>query len=1061
MRKFLTLLAGGILFCALAFGQAKTVSGRVTDSKGNPVPFATIKVKGSRQGVSADQNGNYSISVKPGDILVISSTDITTKEVTVGDAATLNVSVDQADAELSEVVVTALGIKREKKALGYAAQEVKGENLNFTNNVDVSTALAGKVAGVRLLGSPSSTFDNAGVMIRGVQGLSLTPALFILDGTPVDQNAVSMESVESVTVLKGAAATALYGQRGANGVVVMTSKKGKRGAGSSVDFKTSASFENVALLPKYQNEYAGGYSSARNAPSSSFTQDGWYKFKYNASRHPADWAAFDGQYILEYGADESWGPKIDGTSQYRPWYSWYPGENFGKLATMVAQPDNVKDYFETGRNLTNSISFTNSGSNYNFRMGYMNQDRTLVLPNTKRQLHQLSLNGIYDISSRLSLSTDVSYTYDDRFGQPYETYRNDGLNVTQNFNQWFQRQLDMKGMRRYREPDGRVNSWNIGDPNGTGDFDVLLAPQYWDNPYYIAYEAYGTGRTNRLVGNVGLTAELAKGLKWYSYVRKSSYNAVSDFRRGTGGLELDAYQNATDAFNEMNYETNLGYVKKFGDISLDGYVGGNIRKSLRELNYMGTNGGLSVPNWFNIRASKATPTYTNDMSRFLVRSLYGKASIGYKNFLFLDGTLRNDWSSSLPSTDNSYLYYSVTGSFVFSDLMKGGIKDWLTFGKVRVAYASVGSDIGFAEVNTALTGRQPFSGTPAVTVGDIYRSGRIRPALSKSFEVGTELKFFNRLGVDFAYYKNNNIDQIINVDVSNASGFNQVQINAGKIQSTGWDLTLTGDILSDRNKNWQMIFNLGSNTTKVVELADGLDVYLYDGSGDERLEHRVGREWGTLIGRKYKVDPKNGKTVLFASGLPDYVTNQEIGSVLPDFTGGLINNFRYKNFELSFSIDFQKGGMFRSVTRRYLEGAGLAAETVGVNDKGNDIRMYPSLGGGVRMDGSDGNGADRTVYIPARNYYYTAAQRDTRNFVYDASYVKLREVRLGYNFPASVANKLYAKNANFSVFVSNAWLIYAESKDLGIDPSELEASWTEGGQLSSTRQIGAALKLTF
>ncbi|KIC92417.1 SusC/RagA family TonB-linked outer membrane protein [Flavihumibacter sp. ZG627] len=1065
MRKILSLLSLGMLCCALSFGQAKTVSGRVTDDKGNPVPYATVKLKGSKQGVSADQNGNYTISVKPGDILVISSTDIVPKEVTVGDAIVLNVQVQQNDAALSEVIVTALGLKREKKALGYAAQEVSGENLTFSNNVDVSSALAGKVAGVRLLGSPSSTFDNANIMIRGVQGLGLTTPLYVLDGTPVDQNAVSMDNVESITVLKGAAATALYGQRGAAGVVVLTSKKGKRNSGSTIDVKSSISFEKVSILPEYQNSYAGGYSSALSNPAQygGYMDDqGWYKFLYDPSIHPAEWAGWDGQNILEYGADESWGPKIDGTTQYRPWYSWYPGENFGKTEVIRAQPNNVKDYFETGRNLTNSVAFNNSGASHTFRLSYLNQDRKLILPNTKRQLHQLGMNGIYDISSRVSISTDMQYTLDERTGQPFETYRNDGLNVTQNFNQWFQRQLDIKGMKNYREPDGRVNSWNIGDPNTTGDINAITTPQYWDNPFFIANEAYGTSRTHRLVGNVGLTVEILKGLKWYSYVRKSSYNSVNDFRRGTGGLELDAYSQSQDQNNEMNYETNLGYVKKFGNISFDGYIGGNIRKSKREWQSMSTNGGLSVPNWFNIRASKEKANYFNDLDQRMVRSVYGKASFGFKNFLFLDVTARNDWSSALPLDNNSYFYPSVTTSFVFSDLLQGDIKDWLTFGKLRLAYASVGSDIDYAQVNTDLVGGAPFAGTPIVTTGNIYRSGRVTPALAKSYEAGLELKLFRKLGVDFTVYQNDNTDQIINVDVSATSGFNQAQVNAGLIRAKGWDLTLTGDILSDRNKAWQVSFNLAQNKSEIVELAEGLNTYLYSTTwNDTRLEHRVGKQWGTLVGRKYRIDPKNGKVIIGTNGVPQYDINQEIGNVLPEFTGGFVNNFRYKAFDLSFSIDFQKGGMFYSTTRMFLEGTGLAAETVGVNDKGNDIRSFPSLGGGVRVDGSDGNGGDRTVYVPARRHYYTNLQRDANSFVYDASYVKLREVRLGYNLPSNITKKVMVKDANFSVFVSNAWLIYAETKDLGIDPSELESSWTEGGQLTATRQIGASLKLTF
>jgi len=1072
MRKLASLLAVLLLFTALAFGQSRLITGQITDDKGIPIPFASILIKGTSKGVVADDNGFYKIQASTGDVLVITATGVASTQATVGSGNSVAISM-QKTGVLDEVVVTALGVKREKKALGFATQSVAGENLTFSNGVDVSNALAGKVAGVKLYGSPSSSFDNAAIVIRGPKGFGVSSPLFVLDGNIVGQETINMDNIDDVSVLKGGAATALYGVRAANGVVMLTSKKGKRGQGTSVEVKTGVSFENISMIPKYQNEYAGGYSSAATAPYSGGYMDnnGWYKFVYDPSIHPASWAAWDGQNILEYGADESWGPKIDGTTQYRPWYSWYEGDpRFGTTEAITAHPNNIKDFFKQGRTISNSVALASNGTNYNVRLSYSNQDRTLVQQNTKRMLHQIGVNGSYDISKRVSFSSDIQFSYDDRLGQPFETYRNDGLNILQGFNQWFQRQLDIKGMKNYYAPDGRVNSWNIGDPNGTADLVEITTPQYWDNPWFVAANSYQTSKVQRLSGNIGINVELIKGLKWNAFVRRYSNIGEGDSRKGTGGLEQDYYGINQYQNTEMNYETNLLYKNKFGEFSVDGMVGMNIRKNRNEGLNMNTNGGLTVPNYFNINASKDKATYSNYLERTQVWSHYARATVGFRNYLFLDATIRRDQSSTLPEANNAYVYPSGALSFVFSDLLKSSsVGNWLSFGKLRGGIAQVGSDIGFAQVNTSLTAGTPFAGTPSVYYGNTLRNGDIKPSLQTSYEVGTELKFFNKFGVDFSYYHNINEDQILDVSVPGASGFSAVQLNAGKIVNKGWELVLSANLTKGKDFGWDASFNISKSDNKLIELARGLQTYLYSTTwNNTRVEHRVGEEWGVLIGRKWNIDPKNGLPIIGTNGVPTYTTGNVAGNILPDFTGGFLNTFRYKFLDLSFSIDYQKGGQFFSTTRMFNLGTGLSAETVGINDKGNDIRSFPSLGGGVKMVGSDGNGNERIVYVSARRYYYTNLQRDISNFLYDATYVKMREIRLGFTAPQSLAQKIKAKGANFSVFVSNPWLIYAESKDFGIDPSEiegrtdrLEVGWQEGGQLSQTRQVGFSLKLTF
>ena len=1058
----------------MALAQTTTVTGKISDAKGAPVESATVKEKGTSNATTADANGLFKITVKQNAVLQISATGFASFEVSAAKASkiTLQESVDN----LSEVVVTALGVKREKKALGYSVQEVKGENLTIAKSTDVSTSLAGKVAGIQVVGSPSSAFDNGSILIRGVTGLGPQEPIFVVDGTITNQAGVLMDNVENLSVLKGPAATALYGQRAANGAVVITTKRGTRKKFSGVEVNLGATFEKIALLPPYQNEYAGGYSSSytnKNSLGTGYLDDkGYYIFNYDPTVHPASWASFQGQKMLEYGADESWGPKIDG-SQYRAYWSWYPGKEFGQLTPMVAQPNNVKDFFQTGLNLNNSVAFTSGGESHNFRLTYGNQQRTLVVPNANRDQHQISLNGSFDVGKKMTISTDVTYTTYATKGAPAEGYDLSGLNITQNFNQWFQRQLDMDRMKQYREADGSLNSWNIGDPNATSDFSSYGLPQYWDNPYFVVNENYTTQKNNRLVGNLGFTYKFNNHLSLQSNARMNSYYNENTGRMATGSLTLPYYRQSQNQYKEMNYEANLIYKNKFGAFSVDGLAGGNIRRNNYSQMSLATEGGLSSPNYFDIAASVSRPSYSRGYEKKIVNSFYGKASVGYKDFIFVDATLRNDWSSALPEANNSYLYPSVSTSFIFTEFLK---TSWLSYGKLRASYASVGSDLGAHSLDLAINNGSFYGSNASVSIGNQFKGGGIRPALTKAYELGIELKLFKKIGFDATVYQNNNTDQILGVDVSPASGFSTAQINAGNIVSQGIELSLNGKPIETKNFVWETSINWAKNRNEIKELAPGINTYLYATNRyDTRLEHRVGGQWGTYYGRKWRTDPTSGKTLIDATGQPLYDINKEIGTVLPKFTGGLFNTFRYKNFDLAFSIDFQSGGLFYSETRNFNSGTGLSQETVGVNDKGNDWRDYPGTystttgnagNGGIRIPGVFANGAlvgkENNRYISARAYWYTARQRDASNVLLDASFIKLREVRLGYSIPASVLKKMpFAKSANFGVILQNAWLIWATTKQWGIDPSELEVFYREGGQLSSTRQLGVNLRVTF
>lgn len=1064
MKKLLQSLLLLLFVSFQAIAQERTVTGTVSDkTDGSPLPGVSVKVKGGTNGTSTAADGKFSLKVPSGtSTLVFTYIGYKTVESQIPSSNSISISLAADETQLGEVIVTALGETREKKSLGYSVQEVKGESLTVAKSVDISSSLAGKIAGVQLQGSPSSTFDNANVIIRGISGLDAANPLFVVDGTPTLQENVIMDNVETITVLKGPAATALYGNRAGAGVVVITSKKGSKTGKPVVDVNLSSSLEDLYILPKYQNSYAGGYSSNSVSPGTTYDNDGFYLFKYDPAVHPTSWSSFNNQRILDYGADESWGPLING-QDYRPYYSWYQGEDFGKLTPLTAQPNNITDFFNTGKTFNNSVAVSGGSEAMVYRLSYNNLSRSLTIPGANRNQHQLALNTTLNISKKLTVSTDINYTTRNTKGKPKEGYSLDGLNVTQNFNQWFQRQLDMKRLKNYRNADGTLNSWNIGDPNATGDPSLYLQPQYWDSPYFIVNENYGTDVDNRIVANMGFKYKINDIFNVTSYVRMDYNNGNGNFKTANGGLQLPAYSTYQLLKNEMNYEANLNFKKGFGNFSLDGFVGANIRTNKNDELKNATTGGLTFPNFFDISASVTRPKTETIYSAKEVRSIYGKASFGYKAFLYVDATLRNDWSSALPVENNSYLYPSVSTSIVFSELLKGKITDVISFGKIRGGFAQVGSDLDPYKVDIAIANGFIYGSNPSASIGDQFRTGKVLPALTKSFEVGAEMRFLkDRVGFDFAYYVDNNTNQILGLNVAPASGFTTAQINAGNIQRKGWELSINGTPIRNDNFTWNASFNISKAQSIVKELASGLETYLYDTQrNDFRIENQVGKPWGQMVGRMVKVDAQGRTVYTSAAGTVDYTINNNLGSMMPDFTGGFYNSLSYKGIDLSFSLDFQKGGQFYSLTKMYGDGSGLTEATVGLNDKGNPIRQFPSLGGGVHITGVTSAGAPLDTYIAARRHFYTNLQRDTRNYLLSASYLKLREVRLGYTVPKRFLGNMPINRVNIGAIVNNAWLISAPAKQFGMDPSELEGFGKEGGQLSSTRSIGLNLRVGF
>lgn len=1035
-----------LVTCAvMAYGQTRPLTGQVNDSKGDPIPFATIKIKGSDIGAAADANGKFSINVPEGAVLLISATGYGTSEVSVGTGSSVS-AVLQGSGAMQEVVVTAMGVTRSKRAVGVAVQDIQGEKLLATKQTDLNTALAGRVAGVQILGGSGAKFGTSSVRIRGVNTLGTGNPLYVVNGIPTDARDVNMDDVENVSILKGPAATSLYGQRGSEGVIVITTKKGKRG-GFGLEFNHSTTFERVATLPKYQNEYGGGYY-----------QD-WYTFKYDPTKDDASLAGMDGAKYYDYFADESWGPKMDGTL-YAPWYAWDPEDpDYAKQKPFVAQPDNIRDFYQTGIAYNTNVAFSKVTDNSNTRVSFTNLSRTGVSPNSRQTKNWLSINNSIDLTKKFTLNTNINFVYENLFNVPTEGY---GTQTAGSFNQWFQRNLEMDKLKRYKRSDGSYTSWNVNGPRD-------LSPKYWDNPYTEVYENTTNNKRQRIYGTFGGTYKFNSHFKASVLARADVYNQNYDSRVASGTLNLDAFRTYENNTRELNFVGNVEYENEFGDLTLRAGAYAEQRTNYSYYVNQSTAGGLTIPNFYNIAASKNRPNTNNSSVRSEVRSAYGFASLGWKNFLFLDLNLRNDWSSALPVDNNSYLYGGVASSFVFSELIPQN--DILSFGKLRASIAQVGSDLGAYNVYQTYTVGTPYDTYPTLTVPNSIPNGLLKPALATSYEVGTELRFLrNRVRFDFNYYSRETKDQIINLTIPSTTGYSAALVNAGNITNSGIEINLGGTPVRTSDFTWDIDINLGYNRNKVKELygeSKNLVVnpggagasFGFVGTPAISVNARVGETYGMLIGTGYKRNDA-GKILVDDDGYPLLEQNKELGSILPDYTGGISNDITYRNFTLGFSFDFQKGGKLMSLTSMINAGSGLSHLTVGNNEKGNPKRNDVADGGGIRVDGiRESDGKVNEVYLDTKEYYQSVLASLWEEWVYDATFVKLREVRIGYNLPKRLISRLSLQSANFSIIAQNPWLIYSTVK--GIDPSQLQTPWMDTGQLPGTRTIGFNLKLQF
>jgi TonB-linked SusC/RagA family outer membrane protein len=1091
MKRILLLCLTAVFTLASVelWAQERTISGRVTSTEdGSPLPGVNVVLKGTTNGSVTDAEGNYRLTVpSEGGTLVFTFIGLRSQEVEIGGRTTIDLQMEQDVTQLSEVVVTALNVSRETKTLPYAVQEVKAKQLNITNDANLKTALAGKVAGVQVVGQAGSKLGEFGkIRIRG--RVSLTDdndPLYVVDGVPVsDPNDIDMDNVETLNVLKGPNATALYGQRGDAGVIEITTKKGSNN-NISVELLNSTTWDKVAYLPNYQNQYGVGYDG-----DASFTTFDYAGGGYGGA-YPTEWSVFDGQrYILDYNnyADESWGPKFD-NQPYIPWYAWWPGTTekpnpyFGKTVPYSAQPDNVKDFFETGLSLKNTVSVSGGTNAFRGRFSYSKLDQSGVIPFTDLDKHFFLSNFDFNASKKLNLSANVRYTKTEITGDYDDGYANQ---TSGSFNQWFNRNLEMDKLRELQDlttPDGYHASWNWWGPETYTLHGGYDKPAFWYNPYTYMKNY------KRIQNKDNLTASLRANFKINDHFdvvgqisrNQNSYNREFYFpfvlANSAAPNLYNAWINSFGIYNrdqsENNYLGQLNFKQTFsnGDFDVKAMVGGNIRHEnwdalSAEMNPGANAGGLIIPDDYRFANAGEVPTPVKFTWDKEVRSLFGNVSLGFKGMAYLDASYRQDWSSALPDDNNGYGYYSLGGSFIFSEVIDSDI---FSFGKIRAGIAQVGSDVGALLTSPVY----PIAAKPFNTSIVMYTPGtlvdpNLSPAINNSFEAGLDLKFLeNRLGFGVTWFTETRKDEIVSVGIPRTTGYTNFLTNVGEGKRTGIEIQLNADVLKMSNGlTWTTAFNIARYQNEIVALPEGVDAMPGPGGSDDwafaTVYHQLGSKWGQLRGRGIAKD-ENGNKIVQANGLYETTPDTYFGSVLPDFNGGWLNTFSFKGLSLQIAMDFQKGGKFFSLSEMWGEYSGLMEATAATNDRGGNVRDDETGTGGVHVVGVLADGTPFDEYVNGYQYYQQFQTNTIAEpYIHNASFIKIRDISLSYDFSKMLANQRFVKGLTVGLVARNvARFGLSDDNVHRWDPSELSGTYGESGQLPGTRSYGVNVRLTF
>jgi len=1093
MKRIKLLLLSAFVCFGMYNAMAQTkVSGQVTSSEdGQPIPGVTVIVKGlSGVGTSTNIEGKYTLNVPAaGKNLVFSYIGFLSQEVAVAGKMSINVVLVADTKKLEEVVVTALGISRAKKALGYAVQDVQGDELSKAKNQNVVSALSGRVSGIQITTATGQMGGGAKINIRGNSSLTKSnQPLFVVDGVAIDNSDYSYgatggggydygnlatdinpDDVENVTVLKGASASALYGSRAANGVVLVTTKKGKAGLKKNIGVSVSSSvaFNKVSMLPKYQT-YSGGGTQFSGAG----TDAGFKLVTINGKQY----------HVVDYATDEGWGPKYDPNVKVLNWNAF---DSWDKQNYLVEKPwvypkNDYSTYFRTGVTTQNNISLTGGNENTAYRLSYTRVDETGIYPNSSLKKNTLNFSGNSNLTKYLNSWFVVNYIQNTAKGRPETGYGD--RNPVQKMWQWIQPQLDYSELRDYMNPDGTQRSWNRNAWNDAG-------PAYTDNPYWSNYKNYQNDRRDRVYGNTGFTLTFIPGLKLTSRVGIDFYTFLMQERTAIGSQSQSEYLKDVRSFCEMNYESFFNFEKRFFNdkIGISALLGMS-RMDRRTWRSGGvTSGGLLVPNLYNLSNSFVKANVYDNETWKRINSVYGNVTVDYDRKIYLDFTARNDWSSTLPSGSRSYFYPSVNISIVGSEFDFMKTQDIISFLKLRANFAEVGSDTSPYDYQTYLNINPTFMDSylnmnPRMTLPSTKPNPYLKSEKTSSWETGLEIKFLNnRIGIDAAYFYKKTTDQIMPVRVPGATGYDFKNINAGEMTNKGFEISITGTPIKTKDFSWDLTLNVAKIENKVVDLDTGLD-FLTLGSGPFKVQSGAyrGMAYPIIYGTDYVYDD-NGNKIVDTDGLYLSSPIKPLANVTPDFTAGLNSTFSYKGFDMSILLDMQRGGHIYYLSQMWGTYSGILAETATINDNGKNIREDVASGGGALSNGvygyvgddgkvkyTDANG--NASATPVSNKTHVNAETWGGHFndgpdmqsIFKTDYLKLRELRVGYTIPARFTGRV--KDVRISAFARNLATWGNDNKNF--DPEYLQmagsnAQGIEGGYLPSTKTYGFSLNFNF
>jgi TonB-linked SusC/RagA family outer membrane protein len=1088
MRKVMTLLC---LLIGISWASAQTnVTGVVISADdGQPIIGASVVVKGTTHGTITDANGKFSLTVPSNEkTLIFSYVGMVKQEL---DAKPFMRVIMHSNAQqMNEVVVTAMGISREAKSLGYATQEVGGNTLNIAKPDNVINSLSGRVSGVDIKSS-GNLGGSTNIVIRGDKSLmGNNQALFIVDGVPLTNQTsnssyqstggqgydygsvvsdIDPNDIKSISVLKGAAATALYGSRAANGVIMITTKSGrddkylgKNGLGVSFSSNVTIGTIDRSTFPKYQNQYGAGYGPYYSGGGDGSLYPGLY---YG----PLPWTNGSNVYYVPTTEDASYGTKFDPNLMVYQWDAFVPeSPNYQKATPWVAAKNGPITFFNTAVTTSNTLALNGASENSTFRFSYTNFRQNGILPNSTLTKNEFAFNASHKLTKNFTVSADANYVHQNTIGRNGTGYMG---NIMTSFRQWWEVNVDMKELEALYKKTGRNVTWNMSDPaNGN------TSPIYWNNFYWERYNNYENDSRSHLFGNVQLKWDITSYLNIIGRVSLDTYTQLQEEHIAVGSVPaafgiglLDVpsgYSRNNINFNENNYDLLINFNKNLtSTLNLTALVGGNIRRNNQNSIYASTNGGMTIPGLNSIANSVSQPLAPlESQSAIGVNGIFGSVSLGFKNTYYVDATLRRDQSSTLPINNDSYYYPSISGSFIFSNLLKW---NWLTFAKFRINYAEVGNDAPFASLFDTYTQPSPFGSVPLYSVNATENNPNLKSEKTKSSEAGLEMAFLNkRIGFDGDVYLTNTINQIMPVAVSPATGYSFKYVNSGEVRNQGIELNVYGTPVKTKNFNWDINVNWSINANKVVSLYEGVNnLQLGSFQGGVTIDASINHPYGLIEGTDYVYNNK-GQKVIGSKGyyLITSTTNNVIGNSNPKWRGGVTNSFSYKNWTASFLIDVQSGGSVFSLDQYYGQSDGIYPMTVGNNDLGNPKRNTLANGGGIILPGVLADGTPNTKRINADRYTaYGYPHQPNSAFVYDASYVKLREAQISYNFESRSLEHIGIHTLSLGVVGSNLWIIFKNlpyaDPESGLGAGNLQG-W-QGGVMPTTRNIGFNLKVQF